>query len=234
MPHFDFKQFRIVHTDSFKVGTDAVLLGAWAALPQTGNILDVGCGSGIITLMMAQRSYAHITGIDIQENSIVEAESNAKASPFAERITFINQDIRQFSHPTPFDCIVTNPPYFEEDTASHNPAENLAKHTIGGLSFEELISHSARLLADGGSFQAVIPQNVYSRFTTLAQTYQFALKRAASIQTSPRKPAKRCLLHFVKTAAHTEHPVFESICLQTSEGARSEAYQEMTKDFYLW
>lgn len=234
MSCFDFKQFRISHTHSFKVGTDAVLLGAWAEIPQTGAILDVGCGSGIVTLMLAQRTQALITGIDIQPESIVEARENALASPFAERITLMCQDLLTYTPPTPFDCIVSNPPYYEEDTPSPVAETNTAKHTMGSLTFEDLAGHATRLLKDDGLFQVILPSQAYTRFADIAQRHHLYLIHATSVQTTEKKAAKRHLLCFRKSAGHTPHPIFDSICLQTNGGERSRAYRELTKDFYLW
>lgn len=154
-PYFKFKQFTVYHDRcAMKVGTDGVLLGAWAQVDNARRILDVGTGTGLIALMTAQRSQAHIMGIDIDEKAVGQAEENVKASPWKERISICRKDVMQMCREVDgtFDAIVSNPPYFVENVHCPDARRNVARHT-GGLTFGELLAAVERLLADDGTFR---------------------------------------------------------------------------------
>lgn len=233
MPHFDFQQFRICHDRcSMKVGTDGVLLGAWADVVKAQRILDIGTGSGLIALMAAQRSQAQITGIDIHAPSVEQARENVASSPYASRIDIEQCDVRSFHPEAPFDCILTNPPYFEEELLPPNEARAGARHTQG-LPFATCIEQAHRLLCNGGSFQVVLPHSVDNKFTALCVQQGFSLLRSTSIHTVRHKPPRRILLHFIKQS-HIDTPVERtSIILTAPDGGRSEEYKRLTRDFYL-
>lgn len=131
-PYFKFKQFTVYHDRcAMKVGTDGVLLGAWAQVDNARRILDVGTGTGLIALMTAQRSQAHIMGIDIDEKAVGQAEENVKASPWKERISICRKDVMQMCREVDgtFDAIVSNPPYFVENVHCPDARRNVARHT---------------------------------------------------------------------------------------------------------
>lgn len=233
MPHFDFQQFRICHDRcSMKVGTDGVLLGAWADVVKAQRILDIGTGSGLIALMAAQRSQAHIIGIDIHAPSVEQARENVASSPFASRIDIEQCDVRSFHPEAPFDCILTNPPYFEEELLPPDEVRAGARHTQG-LPFATCIEQAHRLLCNDGSFQVVLPHSAESRFTALCVQQGFSLLRSTTIHTVMHKPPRRILLHFIKQS-HIDTPVERtSIILTAPDGGRSEEYKRLTRDFYL-
>lgn len=233
MPHFDFQQFRICHDRcSMKVGTDGVLLGAWADVEKAQRILDIGTGSGLIALMVAQRSQAQITGIDIHAPSVEQARENVISSPYASRIDIELCDVRCFHPETLFDCILTNPPYFEEELLPPDEARAGARHTQG-LPFATCIEQAHRLLCNDGSFQVVLPHSAESRFTALCVQQGFSLLRSTTIHTVVHKPPRRILLHFVKSV-HIDTPVVRtSITLTAPDGSRSVDYKQLTHDFYL-
>ncbi|MCF0236559.1 MAG: methyltransferase, partial [Bacteroidaceae bacterium] len=200
---FRFKRFTI-HDDrcAMKVGTDGVLLGCWAALPIQGQglALDVGAGSGLIALILAQRyPTLQITALEIDPSAADQAAENVVASPFAAQVEVVCGDF--LHHPlTPQSvaAIMSNPPYFEEDLLAPNPQRAQARHATAGLTFEALIARSAELLQQGGSLQVVLPTTAQSRFHTICNQHGLNLVRETKVQTTPQKAPKRVLLHFEK------------------------------------
>lgn len=232
MPHFDFKHFRVCHERcTMKVGTDGVLLGAWAEVKEARRILDIGTGSGLIALMAAQRSSAEVVGVELHVPSVEQARENVAASPFAGRVEIVQADIRGFAPAIPFDCILSNPPFYEEDLLPPDPARAGARHTHG-LPFEQLISQAHRLLVPNGLFQVIIPTPARTRFVGLCALHGFSLLLATEVVTSPRKQPKRILLRFVRNLAPTQ-PVTNRLILTGSDGKRSAEYAALTRDFYL-
>lgn len=234
---FRFRQFSVSHSRStMKVGTDGVLLGAWAETHSAQNILDIGTGCGLIALMAAQRNpTANVTAIDIDQASIDEATENFQASPFAERLQALQTDIQTFStQPNAFqyDCILSNPPFFTETLLSPNPTRAAARSVEGGLSFAALIESAARLLAPGGSLQIILPFQEAPRILGIAVETGLHLLRRTDITTKATKPPRRTLLHW--TNQPTSAPILHNqLCLTGANGNRSEDYQALTKDFYL-
>lgn len=228
---FRFKQFNVRHDrSSMKVGTDAVLLGSWANC--TGpRVLDIGTGCGVIALMMAQRfPESNVVGIDIDEDSISEANDNALQSPFAGRIRFENADVRTMQCDTPFDCIVCNPPYYTEDTLPPDERRSKARNTAA-LSFAALARCAARLLAPKGCFSVVLPTKEVENFVCECATCGLHLCRRCDVRTTPRKQPKRSMLSFcLETTACTET---ETLTLMNPDGSRSETYATLAGAFYL-
>lgn len=243
--YFQFKQFTVWQQHcAMKVGTDGTLLGAWA---RGGNhILDVGTGTGLIAMMMAQRfAQARIVGIDIDAEAAAQARSNVEASPFAYRITILQQDFANpfplpsplspltshlsplTSHPSPlpsrFDAIVSNPPFFTDALPSPDTRRTLARHATT-LPFSVLMQRSWQLLSDQGELSLVIPADGRSLVESEAVLAGFFKCRECAVRTSPRKPAKRLLLAFAKHPRGME---------RTELIIGSDAYTELTKDFYL-
>lgn len=225
---FQFKQFTI-HQEKcgMKVGTDGTLLGAWA----TGgrHILDIGTGTGLIALMMAQRfACSEVTGVEIDHDAAVQAYENVQQSPFADRIRIFESDILEFEGR--FDCIVSNPPFFEDSLFCQNVQRSKARHTID-LTFESLFVKARHLLADNGIFSLIVPFNYKNRVLGEAALAGFFLTRDWGVKTTPRKTPKRFLLSF---ARHSTENVDSGIgVLEEAPGQRSEWYRRLTEDFYI-
>lgn len=232
---FRFKQFTIRHDRSaMKVGTDGVLLGAWSALNAHLNptrILDVGTGSGLIALMMAQRfEDAEIDGIDIDSPSVEQAKDNVENSPFKERIKIHNQDFSDINnYNRKYHLIVSNPPFYHETTLSGNNARDAARHTHS-LPFEELIEQAALLLEEEGIFSVIIPSQSASDFISICAQNKLYLSRRLDVKSTEKKSHKRALLEFT-TAIHAAE--MKSLTLYDENQQRSEGYAQLTKDFYL-
>ena len=218
---FQFKQFTIEQElCAMKVGTDGVLLGAWAK--GGPRILDIGTGTGIIALMMAQRyPEAQVTAIDIDEGAVRQAEQNVSQSPFLGRISVLQQAVQE--HLGEYESIVSNPPFFIDSLQAPDEQRNMARHTAT-LSYAELMKAAYRLLADNGEFSVVIPFDYRRRMEDEAIFVGFFPSRVCGVKTTERKPAKRYLLAFRK------HPC---PCQKEQLTIGSEDYQALTSAFYL-
>lgn len=232
-PTFQFKRFTISHDRcAMKVGTDGVLIGAWAALPEQGRVLDIGTGTGLIALMVAQRSPAvRVLGIDIIPEAVEQARENVAASPFAENVEIHLQSLQDLSVTNErFDAIVCNPPFFEETLLPPDSERRVARH-VGTLSFEELVTSAARLLLDNALFSVILPTSTFDNFRLLCFSKGLSLQRSRSVQGTARKAPKRVLATFVKGEATwmQEKPLI----LNDGDG-RTDDYSALTADFYLW
>lgn len=218
-----------------KVGTDGVLLGAWA----TGgsSVLDVGTGTGIIALMMAQRCpQARVTALDIDKGAARQALQNVAQSPFADRIEVLQKSVQEFdganetnrangtnrSNGT-YDAIVSNPPFFIDSLNAPDRQRNIARHAET-LTYGQLMQAAWRLLADEGELSVVVPFDYRQRMEDEATFVGFFPSRVCAVRTSARKPAKRFLLAFRK------HPC---PCERTEMTLGDEAYTLLTQEFYL-
>jgi tRNA1Val (adenine37-N6)-methyltransferase len=240
--YFQFKRF-VVRQErcAMKVGTDGTLLGAWARGGQ--RVLDIGTGTGLIALMMAQRCPdALVTAVDIDADAVRQARENVAESSFAERITVVEGDINtltipnsgnHISHLSPliyhFDAIVCNPPYFNDSLTCPDEQRTTARHTTT-LTYRELMAAVARLLSDDGEFSVVIPFDCKARLEAEAALAGLSKTRECSIRTTPRKAPRRFLLAFRK---HPEAVETTEGVLETEPGQRSDWYHALTNDFYL-
>ncbi|MBR1520545.1 MAG: methyltransferase [Bacteroidaceae bacterium] len=231
-PFFRFKQFTIRHDRSaMKVGTDGVLLGAWAET-DGNSILDVGTGTGLIALMLAQRfPTATIEGIDIDEASVVQAKENVEASPFRSRIEVKKADFNNINHfSNQYDLIVSNPPFYQEETLGGNEARDAARHTVS-LPFGNLVENASKLLRVEGRFCVIIPYGEATRFIALCAAKKLYLRRRLNIQSTPQKPPKRVMLDFSPTARGETS--IATLTLYETMQQRTPEYTNLTKDFYL-
>lgn len=244
-PYFQFKQFTIWHDKcAMKVGTDGVLLGAWAEVPELSSckekrrVLDVGTGSGLIALMLAQRFPVLIDGIDIDESAVMQAKENVKNSPFAERISIYKHDFACMQYDfaankmncnQKYDLIVSNPPFYVEDTISGNGTRDAARHT-SSLPFIDLIHNASSMLTDEGLFTVIIPAVAASDFISLCVMKRLYLRRRLDIRTTETKEPKRTMLEFSRKITDTNSYV---LSLRNKNNELSEEYKALTKDFYL-
>lgn len=232
-PYFSFKQFTVYHDRcAMKVGTDGVLIGAWADVSRACRVLDVGTGSGLIALMVAQRApRALVTGIDIDDGAVGQATANVQASPWAHRIRVCRQDLRtmEVSKGGRFDHIVTNPPYFEEDVFCPHAARNMARHTQS-LSLDGLASRARTLLTNDGEFSLILPARSADTFIGTATRHGFHLHRLTYVHTTPSAPAKRVLLAFSLTPCECEE---HHLTIELARHVYSGEFTSLVKDFYL-
>ena len=229
---FRFKHFAIEdNSTAMKVGTDGVLIGAWADVEEDTAILDVGTGSGIIAIMAAQRnSEARITALDIDSDAVAQAKTNVDATVWSRRIVVKHIDIKNFTSENRFDHIISNPPYFVEKTHSPNVQRNIAR-SVESLPFRELVASAERLLNVGGKLSVVLPTESASLFRYEAFE-RLWLSRLCSVVTVEGDTPKRVLMEFVRT----DRPIMprcEELCIKQRDGSYSSKYRELTKDFYL-
>lgn len=237
---FRFRKFQVKHnSSSMRVGTDAVLLGAWAGdggekVHLYRSVLDVGCGCGVIALMAAQRfPNAKVHGIDIDASSVMEATENARQSIFSDRVEFSNVDVRKLavepSHER-YDLILCNPPYYTEDTLPPDKRRSMARNTLH-LSFEDLIKSVCLLMSEDGVFALIIPMQARDFFVNEALVNGLHIRRECRVKTVSRKTPKRVLLEFGFQVY--DYVKYEDLILQDADGERSADYSLLCKDFYL-
>ncbi len=214
-----------------KVGTDAVLLGAWVNLEGASRILDVGTGCGIIALMLAQRTSdaVIIEGIEVETVDAEQAQENVNNSPWGNRMLVHPNALQDFHSPTQFDLIVSNPPYFINSQLPPMAHRAKARHTQS-LSFEELITYSLRLLNTDGRLAVILPVEEGNLFQSLAERHGLFATSRLAFYSRQGKPQERWLLEFSKVKL----PMKEERLILHGEGeAWSEDYQNLTRAFYL-
>ncbi len=229
--YFKFKQFTVIQEHSaMKVGIDAVLLGAWAGIQEAKSILDVGTGTGLIALMMAQRSNAKITAVEIDESACREALMNIQNSPWPDQIEVCHTTFQEFQQVTDqrFDHIVSNPPYFENSSRPEELNRRNARHN-DELPFNDLIERSTKLLQPSGHLSVILPVNVSEKFVKTAGYLGLFLNRTTWVKHKPEKPFHRRLLEFSRNKTAQD----ESILVIESKREYTDDYKNMTREFYL-
>lgn len=231
---FHFQQFYVRHDRSaMKVGTDAVLLGAWCMVQYAQTALDVGTGCGLIALMLAQRNsdLRKVVGVDIDAASVAQAEDNFLYSPFASRLFALQMDFRnpQFPLGTHFDLIVSNPPFFTEQTTSPDAVRDCARRA-DYLPLQTLIAHAVALLSKQGRLSLVLPCERTEECVWLAQSNGLHLNRRTDVRQRDSLPYVRSLLEFSFVSENTN---FGHLTLTEDGGKRTADYESLITDFYL-
>lgn len=230
---FDFKKFSIVQKQSaMKVGTDGVVLGAWAEVANARHMLDIGTGTGLLALMIAQRNAAaHIDAIEIDEPAASEAKFNISQSPWNDRIQVIQERIQIYAQTTraQYDLIVSNPPFFSAGSASPLHERHQARHDTQ-LPLKELLEAVDRLLTPSGRFSIVLPAQKGDECLTLAGQKQFFPMRQTAFYPKKNKPIERWLLEFTRSSST---PIKNVLIQYNEHGEWSNDYISLTRDFYL-
>ena len=239
--YFQFKQFLVKQGRSaFKVGTDGVLLGAWASVENAGSILDVGTGTGLIALMLAQRTAAsivdtgiHIVALEIDEESCEQAMDNVRMSPWNQKIKVINRSFQDYSEtePAKFDLIVSNPPFFSDSRKPDKPGKEISRHdTLLGLG--EMVSGVGKLLTPEGKFCVILPVEESNKLQKLAGENGLHLYSICRVSPNTNLPVKRNLLEFRRK--HVESIEESEMAIERDRRHEyTDAYRELTRDFYL-
>lgn len=230
-PYFAFKKFTVYHDRcAMKVGTDGVLLGAWTDLSESRFILDVGTGTGLIALMMAQRCpEAFITAIDLDEEAVEQAKDNINASPWSDRIQAEKQDVCCYCPDDCFDTIVSNPPYFINSLRCADNQRNTARHA-DTLDMNRLLRKVADLLSTKGRFSLVIPAEQVDELVSVANREGLFLSRHTAVVTRPGLAPKRALLELRKEQMVCRQ---DELVVELERHVYSKDYIALTKDFYL-
>jgi tRNA1Val (adenine37-N6)-methyltransferase len=228
---FRFKQFIVDDSKcAMKVGTDGVLLGAWADVSAAESILDIGTGCGLIALMAAQRSKACITAIDIDESATLQSKENFLSSPWHERIEAIHIAVQQFQPDFLFDLIICNPPFFKNALKTPIHERNLARHN-DTLSFESLVSQVNRLLSKNGKFVFILPLNEAFEVIHIASYRHLHMNRCCNVYSREDKLPNRILAELSrKESAET----IETLTIRDQNNRYTAEYKELTKDYYLF
>lgn len=230
MSVFRFKQFEVLQReDVFKVGTDAVLLGALVAQHEGANhALEIGSGTGIISLMMAQRfPELSICAIDMSDAAFELTHHNFNLSPFKEQLDAKLTDATSFKTDKKFDLIVSNPPYFNQSTLSSTLAN--ARHTLS-LAHEELVSSCTRNISDHGAIWIILPPNEMDNLKALFEPHGFSPELTVSIHTRPEMSITRNVVCF--TRADVQKPREQLIYIRNESDEFSSTYMELTREFH--
>lgn len=233
-PPFEFKQFSIQQDKcTMKVGTDGILLGAWADTAGAKRILDIGAGSGLIAIMLGQRNAeASIHAVEIDDQAFEQAQENMHNAPWAERLEVVHQSIQEFAETgiEPYDLIVSNPPFFSGGTFSFNQDRNSVRHTVK-LPHSDMLHAVQKLLAKTGKFCVILPFVEGLRFQELATSFHFYCTRITEVMAKPHKPVERLLMQFELKNKPLQQD--QLIIQNEAHNDWSEAYQALTREFYL-
>ncbi len=231
-PYFQFKQFTVYHNAcAMKVGTDGCLLGAWASAPNSKTILDVGAGTGLLSLMLAQRfEFAQIEALEIEQICAKQCAENVANSPFANRVKTHATALQNFTTSTKYDLIVSNPPYFKNALLPEKEQRQTARHDAE-LNAETLFFYTSKILANTGKICIIIPSDRCEDFLREAQKNKLFLQQKTTVKPTPQKPPKRVLLQFgFDENALTENEIF----IEKSRGVYSDDFTQLLGDFYLY
>lgn len=234
---FRFKQF-IIHQQnaSLKVSTDSCLFGAWAASKECGNqyeiknILDIGTGTGLLMLMLAQQCGAIIDGIEIDKPSYEQAKENTEASPWANRLHLYSGDVKGFVFDKKYDLIISNPPFYENNLKTGAVNRNIAMHD-DGLKLDELIRIAEMNLNESGKFAVLIPYFRADRVISIANEINLHLCKRMDVRQSLNHSFFRTMLIFKRQKTV---PVIESMAIKDEKDVYTPAFTELLKDYYLY
>lgn len=232
---FTFKQFAIEQDRcAMKIGTDGVLLGAWAPIDNHPfSILDIGTGTGIIALMLAQRSAAQqIDALEIDEAAYEQATDNFENSPWNDRLFCFHAGLDEFIEEPEeeYDLIVSNPPFYSEDYKTENESRDLARFQ-DAMPFEQLLEAADLLLSEHGIFAVIIPFKEEENFIALANEFELYPLKITRVKGTSTTEIKRSLLAFSRNET-TDLPIDELV-IETARHVYTQEYIGLTKDFYL-
>ncbi|MFV8332051.1 tRNA1(Val) (adenine(37)-N6)-methyltransferase [Flavobacterium sp. GSP14] len=235
MSKFQFKQFSVEQDRcAMKIGTDGVLLGAWTPIDNNPfSIIDIGTGTGVIGLMLAQRSNAEqIDALEIDEDAYEQAVDNFENSPWSDRLFCFHAGLDEFVEEPEdeYDLIVSNPPFYTEDYKTDNEQRDLARFQ-DAMPFEELIEAADLLLSEHGIFAVIIPYKEEAHFLAIAEEYKLYPFKITHVKGTPTTEIKRSLLAFNRKET-IDFPVDELI-IETERHIYTPEYIDLTKDFYL-
>lgn len=213
-----------------KVGTDGVLLGAWAKVEGAKRILDIGTGTGLIALMAAQRnSQAQVDAVEINAEAYAEALENVEQSPWRERIKLFHTSIKQFTPTEKYDCIICNPPFFVKSTHTPDAGRNKARHCDEWL-HTDLLCFAEQMLAQEGRLNIILPVSETEQLLVSRSTDRLFLRKSIGVRPTPEKVVKRYLLEFRVQPGEVER---KELTIELERHLYSTEYIELTRDFYL-
>ncbi len=229
---FRFKQFSIAQDKcAMKVGTDAVLLGSWVNAPESQSVLDIGTGTGIIAMMIAQKTDAIIDAIDIDEKALEQARYNALNSIWKHRINIFHISLQNHAKhiDKKYDLIISNPPYFDETYKPAEVSRNNARHT-DNLSFGDLAEGVRKLLEPHGKFFVILPLNEGNIFIEIMKTEGLFCNELVRVKSKISKPEKRLMMQFSFTKTELKESM---LIIRNEDHSYSDEYINLTKDYYV-
>ncbi|CAH8284847.1 tRNA1Val (adenine37-N6)-methyltransferase [Mariniflexile fucanivorans] len=231
---FKFKQFTVNQEQcAMKIGTDGVLLGAWASIKQNPfSVLDIGAGTGIISLMLAQRCNAEIIdALEIDDDAYEQCVDNFEASPWGDRLFCYHAALEEFVDEIDdtYDLIVSNPPFYSEDFKSENQKRDVARFN-DALPFNHLIESVSKLLSEDGTFSVIIPSKEETTFIEMASVFNLFPNSILHVKGNPTSEIKRSLMEFSFRESDVKK---EMLIIETGRHEYTENYINLTKDFYL-
>lgn len=231
--YFRFKQFTVQQDRSvMKVCTDSCVLGAWTALhlEHAKKVLDIGTGTGLLALMLAQKSTCTIDAIESDPESAAQAVENIRQSPWSDRIRVMEEDVCNHAAVAHYDFIITNPPFFESDLRSPQPQKNRAKHDTS-LTLDQLVTLMHQLLKPEGHFSILLPEHRTQYFEKLAFENGFFLQKKLTVSQSPIHPPFRSICLFGREKS--PGPISDYLVIKEKDGNYSEEFIKMMRDYYL-
>lgn len=231
---FKFKNFTINQDQcAMKIGTDGVLLGAWASLEnQPFSVLDIGAGTGILSLMMAQRSHAElIDALEIDDHTYEQCVENFEQSPWGDRLFCYHTSLQAFVDEIEdqYDLIICNPPFYAEDYKTKNSQRDLARFQ-DAMPFEHLLESASKLLSENGIFSVIIPYKEESHFTDIALKFGLNLNKILHVKGTPDSEVKRSLMAF---SFRESEIIKDRLTIEVGRHEYTPEYINLTKDFYL-
>lgn len=214
-----------------KVCTDSCLFGAWISIPEnTKNILDIGTGTGLLSLMLSQRFLATVDAVEIDKTTANQAFDNIQNSPWKNNINVINADIKNFITPKKYNLIICNPPFYENEFLSKNIKEKTAKHAIT-LNLAELLQNIHKHLHPNGAFAILLPYKRKDEFNQLAETYGYFPYKTLTVQQTPLHQQFRYMAMF-STQKHLQQTM-ETIAIKEKNDTYSDAFTTLLSPYYL-
>jgi tRNA1Val (adenine37-N6)-methyltransferase len=236
-PFFQFKQFTVHHDRcAMKVTTDACLFGAWAAkeihelTDLEIQLLDIGTGTGLLSLMVAQKNNIHIHAIEINKEAADQAKENITASPWKNRIEVIQEDVLQWSTGKKYDCIISNPPFYETELKSPKHTKNIAHHD-GGLKLAELFNFIKNHLANDGFFYLLLPFKRKEELNDLLKLYHFYLHKQIEVKQTLNHQPFRIM---IKAGNKRQDLIANDIAVRNSSNEYTSEFIRLLKDYYLY
>lgn len=233
--YFRFKQFT-VHQElcAMKVCTDACLFGAWLSakpfFPSTKHIMDIGAGTGLLSLIMAQKTIAMIDAVEMEESAAQQAKENFEVSPWKGQLTLIFNDIKELVIAPKYDLVISNPPFYTNDLKSDNNKKNLALHSEA-LNLNELLQTSLKALANEGRLALLLPAHRADEFEKMALTNGLYLEEKAGVKQTEKHSWFRVLLLFSSIPSDT---IYTEIIIKDAYNNYTKEFSELLKDYYLF